>query len=113
MHISSIIYTLSALILAVNASPIANKPPAAVNPPAALSSVAAPAEPSAAVNPPAALSTVAAPAEPSAAPQANSKPEGQGTDIFDHIPLTSEAIPHLGIEDEAKPQKPHGQCVIA
>ncbi|KAJ7747861.1 hypothetical protein B0H16DRAFT_1725895 [Mycena metata] len=100
MHLFSLICLLSALILAVFGSPISITPP----PPAASHSASNPAAP---------------PVKPSAAESGSTKsgppstPVGSKGDIFQPLQLTNETLPHLGLEDEARPKAPHGLCIIA
>ncbi|KAJ7910883.1 hypothetical protein B0H13DRAFT_2328938 [Mycena leptocephala] len=94
MNIFFVTYFLFTLFFAVLASPIVSKPP-----------------PSKASHPASSVTPTAT--SPSTMSQPDSKSVEKGKDIFDPIKLTNETLPLLGIDDEAKPQKPHGQCVIA
>ncbi|KAJ7875589.1 hypothetical protein B0H14DRAFT_2715732 [Mycena olivaceomarginata] len=98
MYIFSVIYLGSVLMLAV-AYPIGDKT-SSVNHPA--------------------VSPAPVPAKPTtgSASHPGSKSDGQETDILEPIKLTNETLPHTGIDTEAneleaKPQKPHNQCVVA
>ncbi|KAJ7164430.1 hypothetical protein C8R46DRAFT_1099499 [Mycena filopes] len=93
MQMFSLIWLFSPLILVVIASPIGPKPPPP--PPAAT-------HPS--INP-----------GPAAQAGSNASPSNAAAsgDIFQPLQLTNETLPHIGAEEESKPKKPHGLCVIA
>ncbi|KAJ7031442.1 hypothetical protein C8F04DRAFT_1096242 [Mycena alexandri] len=106
MHLFSLICLLSALILAVFGVPIGIEPPPPTTGRPASNPAAPPVKPGA-TGPGSAKSS-----PPEASPAANT-PVGGNADIFQPLQLTNETLPHLGLEDEARPKAPHGLCVIA